>query len=143
MGAAAHVHRCDLVEMFGGEHLDGVIQRDSRTHCVCARGFFAPQGAFHEAHLVRRARANPRVALDPQQPAVLVGDDHQVLGFVSDLSEQSTQSGREAPQRMLGPDVPDLIPRHHRQRGTVRSVEARRGAALPRFGDRRSQIRRW
>ena len=80
----------DFVDMFGGEHLDGVVQRDRRTHCICARASSlhrAPSTKLISSAALARSRGGPSI----HNSLPSSSEDHQVLGFLSDVGEQRAQ----------------------------------------------------
>src|SRR5919198_5328120 len=75
-----------VVEVLGGEHLQGVISRKHRPDAVRSRRGFAVPGAFDEIHL-RGARPQRVRTFDVQEQPGGVAYDDQALGLARDVLE--------------------------------------------------------
>ena len=113
-----------------------MVGRERGPDRVRARAGFAPKGALDEVHCVRRSGANLRVAVQPQQQAVGITDDGQVLAVVGEGPEPATNQRRGTLQRMGLPPLPDFASRRERRRAGTGGVYACDLAAMPGVGDR-------
>jgi hypothetical protein len=73
-----------LVEVLGGEHLQGMVSREHRPNAVRSRRGFAVPGAFDEIHL-RGAHPQHLRAFDVQEQPGSVAYDDQALGLARDV----------------------------------------------------------
>jgi hypothetical protein len=100
----------DLAEVLGGVNLHSVVGCECCPDRVRARPYFAPESALDEIHRVRRRRANPRIAVEPQQQTLGIADDDQVVALVGEWPEPATNQRRGRLERMRLPTLPDVTP---------------------------------
>ena len=111
--------------------LDAVVGGHRRADRVRAGAPFAPQRAFGEVHGVGGARADLRVAVDLQQQALGVADDHQMLALVGDALEAVPDQLRGVAQRVVHPARARIAALGHERGGPAPQRIDARGERSP------------
>ena len=126
-----------LGEVLGREDLHGMGGGHRRADRVRARAGLAPQRALDEVHVVGRAVAQLRVALDAQQQAVGVADDEEMVGVEQGLGHAlvDERAGGRSGWSSHGSRVPWELDDRRRGLAPAR-VDAGVARALPGVGDR-------
>ena len=124
-----------LVEVLGGEHLQGMVSREHGPDAVRSRRCLAVPGAFDEVHL-RGARSQGLRTFDVQEQPGSVADDDQALG--RDLPELIEQHVYEGAERMLGPALPHLAAIRLERSQQIGRIQTGVQRPLPGIDDRQS-----
>ena len=133
------VHRGAV--MLGREDLDGGVRGQRGPDRVGAGRRLAPPVPGPEADSLRRPQ-HVRMAVGPQQAAVSVGNDDDVLRLVEQVAERVLENLGHPRQRVLAPAVA-CFGRLEQERGAgLAGIDPRLRAAFPGVGDHTADDRR-
>ena len=129
-------------EVLGAEDLHGVVDRQRGADRVRARAVLGPAHALGELDPLDRVVLDALVALEPEDPALGVADDHHVLGVVGERAEAAAQDRHHVGDRRVGPGLDERVRVERAVRAQTLGVEAGELHPRPRLLDHGARLER-